>query len=204
MRTIQAIDLWNGPYLEHFGVKGMKWGVRKEYERKLRRSEKEYLRNREKSLKYIRKTNSNMDKLLKKGYTQNKILKNRKVRGNMKKALVYQKKAEASEANTWKIIGEVVNEGGSVKIKQIYRSGPTAKLATFASPVIASSYYTKARAYTSTTLNSQGETPLYMITNKYKVKGSGRRATLGVGRSPLQWYRRRQFNALSAMNTYKE
>lgn len=33
-----AIDLWNSPYLDHHGVKGMKWGVRHDYKPKGRHS----------------------------------------------------------------------------------------------------------------------------------------------------------------------
>lgn len=101
--------------LTHYGVKGMKWGVRrdkKRIERKLNRLDQDFANETAKSMR----SRVSAERYLKKGNRAKAVEAG-------KKSVASNKNARNIESEQWKLIGEAARKNYSVSAQQIRRSG---------------------------------------------------------------------------------
>lgn len=122
-------------FLAHYGVKGMKWGVRKKqaklYQRQLNDLDKEAVENISRYMRYSEKTNKYLKKgakIFKKsgenptGKTATKLDKlQEKAISAAKRAKFHDDARKQSESETWKLLAKLDDEGFIVNSKQVRR-----------------------------------------------------------------------------------
>ena len=119
-----AIDTWNSPpdsYLEHHGVKGMKWGVRKIKDRINQRGVKKYKKKAEAQRNYIAKTSLDREKDY--GVDDDELwdIMTPKERAEQKRLGLKAAKTAANNAYLWdKAVSEINNSTNKKEAKSIY------------------------------------------------------------------------------------
>lgn len=122
-------------YLAHYGVKGMKWGVRKKqaklYQRQLNDLDKEAAENISRYMRYSEKTNKYLRKgakIFKKsgenptGKTATKLdTLQEKATSAAKRAKFHDDARKQAESESWKLLAKVHEEGYTVNSKKVTR-----------------------------------------------------------------------------------
>lgn len=154
-------------FLAHYGVKGMKWGVRKQYERTLNGLEKQRLKVIDKKLKSIRVSNSRFSSLDRKKQALND-------------AKNYDKQSRSISRQQTSILKEIKKNGGGTDVIGYEKSAPSynrnymlgALLAGPIANVPLAAYYSNTNMYVNKSLNRGGDTPQNIYSQKFKVRNT--------------------------------
>lgn len=193
--------MWQYTYqdeLYHYGVPGMKWGVRramkkeaKSYQKTLNKLDNEsvkyiskYMKSDQIAKKYANKGAKYIQKHNENGTDRN-AKKLNKITDKMTKAVqkrdAAQEKFKSLDSKTWKLIGEAANKGYTVNSKQVMKNaekGRTLAQIALTGPLgnsAISLYRSSKYSGNYTTVDKRtgrqiSQSPMAIAGNKYKVK----------------------------------
>ena len=174
----------NPDTLMHYGVKGMKWGVRRDkrnYQKRLNRLDQESVNELAKTMKATRTAKTADRKLQRRISKKPETSSRREIekRNSLeqksinaaKKAVDHMNKSKSIDSRTWEVAAEAIEKGYSVNSKQVYRNGERGR--TYAQALLAGPF--GSAVINSTRVDYymrkfDGQTPWAVRGNKYKVR----------------------------------